>query len=175
MIAATAFVLGLAAVGGFVSADMATSGTHSPMSSLVTAISTKFGLNTADVQAVVDNVITTERSAMEAKQAQASLTRLRAAVTAGKLTQAQADLITAKVAELIAAQDASHTANATLTPAERQAKMQTEQVSLKAWATANNIPAEFMRLIGVGGGRGHSGPGFHGKGVAPATSSTTTQ
>ncbi|TSD06311.1 MAG: Uncharacterized protein Greene07147_170 [Parcubacteria group bacterium Greene0714_7] len=169
MIAATAFVLGLAVVGGNLAyADtLSASDKNNPMSSLVSAIATKFNLNSADVQAVVDEVMKTERAGHMAEMQANQATRLAKAVTDGKLTQAQANLITAKLAEMKASMEANRTANQNLTEAERKTKMQAEHESLKAWATANNIPMNFLAQFG---GKGHGfdgGKGPHGNGGAP--------
>lgn len=167
MIAATAFVLGLVAVGGGVAnADTAPNVKNNPMSSVVNAIATKFNLNSTEVQAVVDDVMKTEHAKMEATQKQERVTRLAAAVTAGTITQAQADLIVAKAAEIKAEREADRATNQTLTDTERQAKMQTERTELKDWATANKIPEQFLRAIGEGPGHGKPGSpegrgGFH--------------
>ncbi len=170
MIAATAFALGLAVVGGnFAYANTVSTGDkHNPMSSLVSAIATKFNLNSAEVQTVVDDVMKTERTTHRLQMQTNQATRLAKAVTDGKLTQAQATLITAKVAEMKASMEANRTANENLTQAERKTKMEAEQASLKAWATANNIPMNFLSQFGGkghGGFDGHRGPG--GNGDAP--------
>lgn len=169
MIAATAFVLGLAFVGGNLAyADVVSAkDAPSPMSSLVSAIATKFNLNSADVQAVVDDVMKAERASHMAKMQENQATRLAKAVTDGKLTQVQANLITAKLSEIKASMEANRIANQNLTEAERKTKMQAEHESLKAWATANNIPMNFLSQFG---GRGHGfdgGKGPHGNGGSP--------
>lgn len=161
MIAATAFVLGLIALGGGVASVNAaeTTNGHNPMSAIVSAVSSKFNLNATDVQAVVDEVMKTQRADMKAKSQVGVANRLAQAVTDGKLTQAQADLITAKSAELKASMEADRTANQTLTLEERKAKMAAKQASLKEWAAANGIPEEYLRFVG-GGGKGFGGFGF---------------
>ncbi len=126
------------------------------MASFVTAIAQKFNLNTADVQAVVDSTMQADHAAMEAKMQQASVARLAQAVTDGTLTQAQADLIEAKAAELKATMEASRTADQALTLAERKAKMDAQQTALKTWAATNNIPETYLHFVG--------GPGFMGHG-----------
>ncbi len=105
------------------------------MSNLVTAIATKFNLNKDDVQAVFDEQKDQMHADMEAKVA----AHISDAVTAGKLTQAQADAITAKQAEI----DTFLQSQESKTPAEREAAMKTEMDSLKAWAKSNNIPKGF--------------------------------
>lgn len=159
MIAATAFVLGLTVVGGGVANAAETTNTRKPMSAIVSAIASKFNLNATDVQAVADEVMKTQRAEMGAKKQLNSASRLAQAVTDGKLTQAQADLITAKSAELKASMEADRVASQALTQEERKAKMEAKQASLKEWAAANNIPEEYLKFIGVGG----KGLGGHGR------------
>ncbi len=93
---------------------------------------------------------------------------LTQAVTDGKLTQAQADLITAKQAEIKTFLDGLKDK----TPAERAAAVTAQVATWKAWATSNGIPDGFFRLpeargdmgmMGQGGPRGGRG-GFRGQG-----------
>ena len=153
MIAAAVLAVGLA-VGGGAAVHAATSSNTNPMSGLVNAIAQRFNLNPSDVQQVVDQ----QRSQMQAQRQQQfeqNLTnRVNQAVTGGKLTQAQADLILAKLKEVEAFK-------ATLigkTPQQRQAAMQTEIASLKQWATTNNIPVQYLMF---GAGHMHGGMGWH--------------
>ncbi len=158
-ITGSALAFALVAAGG-ASVNAATNNTTgtNPMSDLVTAIATKFNLNTADVQAVFD----ANHKQMEAKHSARESERLSAAVTAGKITQAQSDLITAKRAELEASWKAKRATPSTLTEAERKSAMNAERESLKTWMTTNNIPQEYMMM---GGGHGKGGP--HGGRVPP--------
>jgi hypothetical protein len=136
-------VLALISVGA-VYADSTTSGNGKPMESLVTAIATKFNLNTSDVQQVFDDNRTAMQAQRQAEMQQNFTDRLNQAVVDGKLTQDQANLIAAKKAEL---QDQ--------TGAKREnAKAHMDE--LKQWATDNNIPLEYLQLGGFGGRRmGH--------------------
>ena len=136
-----------------------------PMQSLITAIAQKFNLSTTDVQAVFDE----QHTQMEAQHKAEEATRLAAAVANGTLTQAQADAITVKKAELESAREANKDTFQNLTPTEREAKMTAERDALKAWATENNIPEQYLMFLGGGhGGRnGHGDRGFGGPG-APA-------
>jgi hypothetical protein len=71
----------------------------------------------------------------------------------GDLTQAQADLITAKMKELSAAiKDQSED----LTQEERKAATQEQRDELKQWAEDNNIAEEYLMFSGGYGG--HGGP-----------------
>ncbi len=141
MIAATAFVLGMVSIGG-VACINTTLAAEKPnqMSSLISVIAERFNLNSSEVEAVVNEVMQSERFAREAQGKVDQAEKLSQAVTDGKITQAQADLITNKLSEL-------KEANKNLTREERQL----EQESLKEWATSNNIPMNFLQC---GGQRG---------------------
>jgi hypothetical protein len=173
MFAIAAVVIGVSTITASVINAQVVSTNTNPMSSLVTAIATKFNLNAAEVQTVVDETMQAEHAAREAQMQQAQAARLSAAVTAGKLTQAQADLITAKTAELRATMEANRIANQSLTMEQRKAKMDEQRTALQAWATANNIPTEYLHFVGGGKGMGvHGGMGM--KGFRPGLPTTNT-
>ncbi|GEM_PF-1169982 len=125
-----------------VSAAQATGEKADRMSGLVTALAQKFHLNVTDVQQVFDQQHQEMHVQMQAKHAEHMKTFLDQAVKAGKLTQAQEDLIIAKHKELQAAREALKAK----TPEERQAAMKTEQEALAQWAKANNIPVEYLKM-----------------------------
>jgi hypothetical protein len=130
---AAAFILGASVLTtGVASADTGPRDNH--MESFVNAIATKFNLKLADVQAVVDQTIATRKYQHEA-------TRLAKAISDGKLTQAQADLIKAKYAEMKTFMDSLKNK----TQAERKAAIKTQMDSLKQWAATNNIPLHFIK------------------------------
>lgn len=184
LIAAGAIALGLTVTGiGVTYAATGSTGTgNNPMSNLVTAISQKFNLNQSDVQKVFDE----QHAQMEVQHEQAFKDRLAQAVTDGKLTQDQSDKIVAKMAELKSQRDADKATFASLTQAERQAKMQARAAELKQWAIDNNIPADFSpfnmggRGPGMGKGMGRMMHGGRGQdnddddAQTPAAASTTT-
>lgn len=120
------------------------------MSNLVSAIAQKFNLDESQVQAVFDEQITKDRAEMETRMKEEFATRLKNAVSEGTLTQTQADLITAKKAELDAKFEAQKTSGTKPTKEEIDAQMQ----ELKTWAEQNNIPKEFMMFRFAHGGRG---------------------
>jgi hypothetical protein len=153
MLAALAITLGLTAAGAGVIHAASGSDSNNPMSNLVNAIATKFNLNTSDVQQVFDE----QHAQMEAQKQQNFKDRLAQAVTDGKLTQAQADLIIAKQQELQAQREANKTSMQNMTQAERHATMQAQMTALKQWVADNNIPQQFMFFGGFG-----KGPGGHG-------------
>ncbi len=143
-------VLALALVAGTTYAATKTV-KNNPFSAIAAAIATKFNLNTADVQSVIDTTTATQRAQMQ-KNRPVRMAPLAQAVSNGKLTQAQADLITAKIKELKTATDNLKGK----TPAERMAIMKTQTASLKQWATDNKIPAQYLMPLGNRGqGRMH--------------------
>lgn len=127
-----------------------------PMSSLVTAISTKFNLSKTDVQKVFDE----QRTTMQAERETKAKEEVAQLVKDGKLTQAQADAINAKRAEMKKEREEHRTADrSTMTDEKRKAEMESHKTELNNWAEENNIPAEYLRYV-MGGG--HRGPGGHG-------------
>jgi hypothetical protein len=142
-------VIACIAVGGVVFADTTANNTN-PMNGIVTAIAQKFNLSVSDVQSVFEEQKSKmeaereqNREKMQAEMQQKFTTELAQAVTDGKLTQAQADLITAKRAELVAQ------------------RPNVDQDALKQWASDNGISEEYLHFLcprmGNNGGRG--GPG----------------
>lgn len=130
-----------------------------PMSNLVNAIAAKFNLNASDVQQVFDD----QQKQEEANREQMFTDRLNQAVTDGKLTQDQANKITAKKQELESQREANKASFDSQTDAQRKAAMEQQMADLKQWATDNNIPQEFMPFAGgFGGFGGHHGGFGHG-------------
>ena len=136
----------------------AQSGTTNPMSSLVDALATKFNLNKADVQKVVDE----QHAKMQAEREQQVQDQVAALVTDGKLTQAQADKINAKRAELQKERDANRTAMQEMTDTERKAEMASHRTELNQWMEDNGIDSQYAYLLMGGHGRGHGGGMMHG-------------
>lgn len=128
-----------------------------PMSSLISAIAQKFNLNVSDVQKLFDEQHTQMESQRGTEQSARITERLTQAVTQGKLTQSQADLLKAKQEEL----RVFHESLKGKTREECKAAMDKKIAELKEWAKANNIPDEFANFGPMGrgpGGRGR-GPG----------------
>ena len=162
IIAASIISIGLATAG--FGAVKAASNPQGPMNGLVQAIAKKFNLNASDVQQVLDqqrSQMETERQAERAKtdaQRQQEFTdKIKQAVTGGKLTQAQADLIIAKKAEL----EVQKTSLEEKTREERQTIMKQQMDSLKKWISDNNIPQEYCPFVGFGMGKGFGKLGGH--------------
>lgn len=148
-----ASALGLALILGGTSAVQAANtqtGTNH-MSALVKSIATRFNLSEADVQKVFDE----NRAAHEQQMKEHFQTGLKQAVTDGKITQAQADQITAKLAEM----ETFRQSLQGKTQAEIKTAMEAQKKALDKWITDNNIPAQYLRFLGGPGG--HGGRGGH--------------
>jgi hypothetical protein len=122
------FALLGAAVVGITSVKAQEVGSQS--TTIVQLIANKFSLNQADVQAVFDQ----HRSDQRAQNLVRYTQMLDQAVTDGKLTTAQKQLILTKHQEL-------------------QTNRQTERTALETWAKANNIDPKYL-FGGFGQGRG---------------------
>ncbi len=152
-IAAAVGVTGLAGVAS-VSAATDTSTSTNPMSSLVDAIASKFSLDKSKVQAVFDE----QRTKMEAERETEVKADVAQLVKDGKLTQAQADAINAKRAELTKEREANRDANKDLSRSEMKSKMDAKRTELEAWAKEQGIDTQYLRYV-VGFGHGPGGPG----------------
>lgn len=118
------------------------------MTDLINALAKKFNLKKADVQAVFDE----QHSKMDAQREvdfKANLSRL---VKDGKLTQAQADAITAKQAEIKNDMEAKRKSGTK--PSESE--MQSKRTELDEWFSDKNIPSKYHYLVM---GKHHGGPG----------------
>ena len=163
-------VLGLALLSAGVTFAASNNTGAKPMDALVSALTTKFNLNSTDVQQVVDQVMTEQRAAREAEMTKNFTDRINQAVTDKKLTQTQANLIIAKQAEL----KNLHLSLEGKTEAERQTAMKEGMTSLQKWATDNNIPKEYLRF-GMGKGPGpREFHGNHGKFIEKKFNAATT-
>ncbi len=125
-----------------------TSTMHQPIDNLVQTLADKFHLDTTEVQKVFDE----QHQQMKQQHHQAMADRLAQAVTNGKLTQAQADQITAKQAELEAQRDQDMANFQNMTETERHTAMKQKMSDLKQWAEANSISQEYLPFSGSHGG-----------------------
>lgn len=155
---AAAGVTAAIAVAGVTGLGVANAATQNnadnPMSSLVSAIAKKFNLKESEVQAVFDE----NRSQMQTQRETDVKNQITQLVKDGKLTQAQADLITAKRAELQKQREAKRTSTTDTTENDRKTAREAERTALDKWFSDNNIPTEYRYLV-FGGGRGHGGHG----------------
>jgi hypothetical protein len=138
-----------------VSAASSPSGTHT---SLAQRIADAFHLDQSKVQAVIDQQHQENQATRESKYE----TRLSQAVTAGKLTSAQKDLILAEHNKLAGELQTAMSGSA----ADRRTAMKNIRSESKAWAAQNNIAEKW--LIGPGRLRGGHGAG------QPVTTPTPT-
>ena len=129
---------------------IASAATNAKPATLAQELASKFNLKSSDVQAVIDTHKTEEHTYREGLEAD----RIAAAVKAGTITQAQADALTSKLAELEAGRPRQGTKP---TDAERAA-MKTKMESFRQWVKDNNIPRE---LLGRGGHREFGDRGMH--------------
>jgi len=134
-------------------------GRNNIFNTIANAIANKFNLNVSDVQTVIDDTIVADDQEI-GKNRPAQIDLLIQAVKDGKLTQVQADLVTAKREEMkTSMKDLKN-----MTREQMIAAMQTRTDSLKQWATDNGIPEQYiMPFGGLGHGRGE-GRGFRGFG-----------
>lgn len=153
--AGIATTIGIAGIGaGAASAATSNNSKTDPMSSLVDKLATKFNLNKADVQQVFDE----QRTTMEAERETKVKESVAKLVTDGKITQAQADAINAKRAELQKQREASKDSMKDKTKAERKTEMDQRKTELESWAKQQGIDTQYLRYV-MGGGHGHGGPG----------------
>jgi Skp family chaperone for outer membrane proteins len=153
--AATVATLGVAGVSTGAAFATTNSGDGSdPMSSLVSALASKFDLNKEEVQAVFDE----QREAMDAEREQELKDKVAALVEEGSLTQAQADAINEKRAELKKEREADRDSTADKTAEERKSEMEEKRTALDTWLEDNDIDQKYAYLLMGGHGRGH-GPG----------------
>lgn len=142
-------VLALAAAGGMALADT-TNQPNNPMSNLVNAIAQKFNLNVSDVQQVFDEQHSKTQAERQQQMQQKFSDRLNKAVSDGKITQDQANLISAKHTEM---QNYMKSLEGK-TPEEIKTAMKAQIDSLKQWAEDNNIPMQYVQFGGKGFGKG---------------------
>ncbi len=134
---------------GYVSAQSADD--HN--TTLIQKLVQRFGLKTEDVQAVFNEQRQEHQANMQAKAEE----RLTQAVTDGKLTESQKQLILAKQKELQAARETEMENFKNMTEEQRKTQMEAKRQELKAWAEQNNIDLRYV--MGMGGrGRGVFGP-----------------
>ncbi|RLC33942.1 MAG: hypothetical protein DRZ76_03640 [Candidatus Nealsonbacteria bacterium] len=124
---------------------------------LIDRLVERFNLNKDDVQAVFDE----HHAGIRAEQEQRIQDRLAQAVTDGKITQEQADLISTKQEELKTYMESLKDK----TPEERHDAMKTKMDEIKQWAEDNNIPLQYLHGGMKGPRRGfgkHIGKPFRG-------------
>lgn len=116
----------------------------------------KFGLKQEDVQAVFSEVRQERQTGMQTQFEQ----RLTQAVTDGKLTEEQKQLVLGKHKQLALEKETNLAAGQNLTPEERRTQAQEQRGQLEQWANDNGID---LSLIGPMG-EGRFGMGDRGEG-----------
>ncbi len=157
-ILATTGVLTLGAIGAIGISNVVGATTNGSKTSLVESIATKFNLNKDEVQKVFDE----HKTQMQAQREAEIKTQLEQLVKDGKLTQAQADAITAKRAELAKEREANKpTTKPSEMTEEQKAAAKTAREAKKAaldkWLEENKIDSQYRYLLGGKGGRGGKG------------------
>lgn len=110
---------------------------------IISTISERFNLNSADVQKVFEE----QRLEHQAEMQERFTDYIEKAVSDGKLTQEQADKIITKHAEVKAQRDVLQGK----TKEEIKSAMKNQRDALQQWATNNNIPTQYLMFGGLGG------------------------
>ncbi len=165
LVGATLATVTAAGISGVGLASAATTTSTDGSTSLVDKLATKFNLKKADVQAVLD----ADHQARDAEREAAQQKTLADAVTAGKLTQEQADHITAALSEIKTLRGTTSPQDLSQTVKDQ---IKTKMDELRTWADTNNIDKQYM-MPGRGGHDGHGGMG--GERSSTGTTSTSTR
>ncbi len=115
----------------------------------------KLGLDEQKVKTAFDELRKKRQNQMQAQLEE----RLTQAVTDGKLTDAQKQLILAKHKELQEKRQSDWANGQTLTPEERREKRRAQRTELETWASQNSIDMSYL-FLGMGPKAGMRG-GWH--------------
>lgn len=135
-------------------------------SDLVSKIASKFNLNQSDVQAVFDE----ERTAMQAERQKTFEENLSADVTAGKITEAQKQLI---IEHQAANQTKMEEIRQMTDDTARKAAMDALREEDQKWASDNSIDMHYLGL-GNKGGEGRGEMEMKGKGERRGMQNSTS-
>lgn len=128
---------------------------------MVNAFSQKLGIDPDKAEEAMEQV----RAEHQAQMQEALTEDLEEAVSSGKLTEAQKQLILEKHEELKSTREQRQLSRAQLTREERLAQREQERSELLDWAEANQIDPEFIsfgpKLDGSGMGKGMGIGGRH--------------
>lgn len=153
LVGAGVATIGLAGLSGAGVASAASSASTSGNNSLVDKIASTFNLDKSKVQAVFDQNRADRMANMETKRADA----LKQAVADGKITQAQADHITAAWKEIDALRGTTKPQD--MSQATRD-QIKQKMDDLRDWIKAQNIDMRSLGLMGAGHGHGFGGRGM---------------
>lgn len=159
--------IGLAGLSGVGIASAASNTSTTESNSLVDKIATTFHLDKSQVQAVFDQNRQEHRANMEAKRADA----LKQAVTDGKITQAQADHITAAWKEIDDLRGTTKPSDMSTTTRDQ---IKQKMDDLRDWLKQQNIDMRNLGMMGTGHRHGFGGPGMDNDADDQTPSSTTT-
>lgn len=134
-----------------VTAHSASAESNNPKTGIIDKLSQKFNLNKDDVKKVFDE----ERDSRQAEHQQKFKDKITQLVKDGKISQAQADKITAKQAEMQTFMESLKGKTAD----ERHKAMDAKKTELQAWAKSNGIDEKYL-MPGFGNGNG-GGPRSH--------------
>lgn len=144
---------------------------NNPTASLIQKLVRKFNLNESEVTAVFEADRTERQTARQTEMKQRNEARLSEAVSQGKITEAQKQLILQKQAEWEASrQSQSPIGFKNLSDAQREAektKRDTDRKALEDWATANGIDTKYLF-----DGFGHGERGGNLSGNQPSSTAT---
>lgn len=118
---------------------------------LASSLATKLGIEENTVSTALDSVRSEEEASRATEMKTSYTEKLTAAVSAGKLTEAQKSLLLAKYDEVKTKQD------------DLRKQQETLIAETEAWAKTNNIDTSYLMGAGMKGGpggRGHGGPGM---------------
>ncbi len=152
-IALAAFI-GTLAIAGILGVSKTYAQDEQP-DSLIQKLVEKFNLNKDEVQAVFDE----ERSERQAENQARFEERLSQAVSEGKITEDQKNLILEKHKELQEERANEIEEWKDLSQEERKEKMEQRREEMKSWMEENGIDLDLMMILGgPGHGRGPGGP-----------------
>lgn len=146
MAAAIIAVVGASIIGA---STVSAQDTDTNKVSMVKQLAQKLGIEESKIQTAMDSIHADRQAEMQ-KQMEA---RLIQAVTDGKITEQQKQLILKKHQEIQAEREANRETIKNLTPEQRRAEMQEHKSEMEAWAKENGIDMSlFFGGMGSKGG-----------------------
>lgn len=149
--------------GIFYGVDQTSAQENGIRDSLIEKLVSKFNLNKDEVTKVFNEEREARRAVNDTERQKRLEEKLNLAVTNGKLTNDQKQLILNKMAELEKERIANREAHANLSFEERKNEMNKHRTELEKWASDNGIDLEYL-MVGFGRGMGGERMG-QGKGM----------
>lgn len=160
IVAGVATTLGIAGLSGAAIAHAETKTSSDPMSSLASAIASKFNLKQSDVQAVLDE----QRTKMDEDYETKAKMKVTELVKAGSLTKEQGDAINAKRAELKKQHESENNQDkSSQTKDQRKSDMESRKNELDTWLKEKGIDTKYAYLL-MDSRSGHHSHGEAGSG-----------